>query len=545
MTADHRHDAAGLPERLRGTRRRHDRGDRAGVRRGTARRPHRSRPQPHGVHARRRARPARRRRCSPAPARRSTGSRSTCTTASTRASARSTSRRSSTSVASDRGAACAEALVLADRLGQELGLPVFLYGMLAGGRTRAELRRGGPAELARRIEAGELQARLRSAAAAPDRRRRARRRAAAAGRVQRRARRRPATLDQARAIAAAIREGGSRGPAGRPRDRALAGPRRPRAGLDQRRGLPSDASPADVVAAIVALAGRDAIREPSSSGWRRRPRSTASRPTSRSAAGRRSRTRWPDAPSTRKLKNADGPDQAQAPDQAPRQRRRTGHRTAGARASRRARRSARSRSANEARVTRLTKPPTWTSAALRSSLAAVFICIFLLVTTHKPATSVAVRRVRGRDLHPRRLLHRDVPVAPAHAQAGTADDVIDARMFTVGPVQENCYVVRRPNASDRGHRRPRRRGRPAPRGAAGARGRDGRGDPAHPHPLRPHRRGRAGGEGDRRARSTAPSSRPRCSPTSWPTCPGPGSARSRATTPTTRSRAARRSSSPA
>ena len=56
----------------------------------------------------------------------------------------------------DRGAACAEALVLADRLGAELELPVFLYGVLAGGRTRAQLRRGGPAELARRIAAGEL-----------------------------------------------------------------------------------------------------------------------------------------------------------------------------------------------------------------------------------------------------------------------------------------------------------------------------------------------------------------------------------------------------
>jgi glutamate formiminotransferase / 5-formyltetrahydrofolate cyclo-ligase len=41
----------------------------------------------------------------------------------------------------DRGAACAEALVLADRLGHELQLPVYLYGALAGGRTRAELRR--------------------------------------------------------------------------------------------------------------------------------------------------------------------------------------------------------------------------------------------------------------------------------------------------------------------------------------------------------------------------------------------------------------------
>lgn len=55
-----------------------------------------------------------------------------------------------------RGAACAEALVLADLLADELGLPVFLYGQLAAGRSRAELRRGGPAELARRIEAEGL-----------------------------------------------------------------------------------------------------------------------------------------------------------------------------------------------------------------------------------------------------------------------------------------------------------------------------------------------------------------------------------------------------
>ncbi len=41
------------------------------------------------------------------------------------------------------GAACAEALLAASRLGEEVGLPVYLYGDLAGGRTRAELRRGG------------------------------------------------------------------------------------------------------------------------------------------------------------------------------------------------------------------------------------------------------------------------------------------------------------------------------------------------------------------------------------------------------------------
>jgi glutamate formiminotransferase len=55
-----------------------------------------------------------------------------------------------------RGAACAWALGLADRIGDELGVPVVLYGELAGGRTRAQLRQGGTAGLARRIAAGEL-----------------------------------------------------------------------------------------------------------------------------------------------------------------------------------------------------------------------------------------------------------------------------------------------------------------------------------------------------------------------------------------------------
>jgi glutamate formiminotransferase/glutamate formiminotransferase/formiminotetrahydrofolate cyclodeaminase len=53
-----------------------------------------------------------------------------------------------------RGAACAEALVVGERIGSELGVPVVLYGELAGerpGRSRAELRRGGIARLAARM----------------------------------------------------------------------------------------------------------------------------------------------------------------------------------------------------------------------------------------------------------------------------------------------------------------------------------------------------------------------------------------------------------
>lgn len=49
------------------------------------------------------------------------------------------------------------ALALGRRVGDELGLPVFLYGASAGGVRPAFFRRGGPAELQRRIDAGELQ----------------------------------------------------------------------------------------------------------------------------------------------------------------------------------------------------------------------------------------------------------------------------------------------------------------------------------------------------------------------------------------------------
>ena len=56
----------------------------------------------------------------------------------------------------DRDRALACALVLAERIGGELGLPVFLYGESAAGRGPAFFRRGGPSELQRRIDDGEL-----------------------------------------------------------------------------------------------------------------------------------------------------------------------------------------------------------------------------------------------------------------------------------------------------------------------------------------------------------------------------------------------------
>lgn len=48
------------------------------------------------------------------------------------------------------------ARVAAQRIGEELGLPVFLYGEVGDGRGPAFFRRGGPEELQRRIDAGEI-----------------------------------------------------------------------------------------------------------------------------------------------------------------------------------------------------------------------------------------------------------------------------------------------------------------------------------------------------------------------------------------------------
>jgi len=56
----------------------------------------------------------------------------------------------------DAARARAVALELARRLGEELTLPVFLYGELAPGLGPAFFRRGGPSELQRRMDAGEV-----------------------------------------------------------------------------------------------------------------------------------------------------------------------------------------------------------------------------------------------------------------------------------------------------------------------------------------------------------------------------------------------------
>jgi len=57
----------------------------------------------------------------------------------------------------DLGRAVDIALAVGARVGGELGLPVFLYGEVGGGRRPAFFRRGGPGELQRRVDTGELE----------------------------------------------------------------------------------------------------------------------------------------------------------------------------------------------------------------------------------------------------------------------------------------------------------------------------------------------------------------------------------------------------
>jgi len=123
-----------------------------------------------------------------------------------------------------RGAACAAALVVGDRIGSELEVPVFLYGELAGdrpGRSRAELRRGGVAALAARMSAraGDGNGDGADGALAPDFGPRAPHASAGATLVAAREPlvafnlqlRAPATVADARRIASLVREGGPHG----------------------------------------------------------------------------------------------------------------------------------------------------------------------------------------------------------------------------------------------------------------------------------------------------------------------------------------------
>ena len=339
------------------------------------------------------------------------------------------------------------------------GIPVFLYGELAGGRTRAELRKGGPAGLAERGTPPDYG----PARAAPDRGRDARRRAAAADRLQRRAR---AARDARRRAGDRRRDPRRPGAARRPRARAAAGATGRRPGLDQHRGPPRGHG-APTCSPPCGARARGRAR-PSSSRPRRRPRSPAGRRTSSCACrasiealprALTSRSPWP-----RRSASA-APSTAATP---PARSRRAA--APGASPTRPERKKGGGASAREDR--RLAEP-TWCGRRdprrhRRRSCCSCSSSSASPATKQSIATSLVLARRRVPDLRAARLQGRPLLLArPDGARPGRRSRRRSRQALSDG----RPHLHRRAGAGELPHRPPRRRARgdrdrPGRRGAA-------------------------------------------------------------------------------
>ena len=320
----------------------------------------------------------------------------------------------------DKGAACAEALVLADELGQ-LGVPVYLYGELAGGRTRAELRKPGGLQ--------QLHARLRAAAActrppAPRSSPRARRWSRSTSRSTRRSRPPSGSRSALRAELDV---------------RALGLQLEPTvAGLHEHRG-PHHASTA-------AAGGRGGPR--ARDGHRRRARRARAASGARELPGRRAA---PGPEAAGRSSNLVGA-MAQT-----KRKRRTKHRGNAAGSIEARGRTGRKPTAGgeqdgRSRSARRRKPPTWNSAALKA------------LAHGRPAVRPDPDRdprqrehdaSAGRSSSPSMAMVIYTPLAYMTdkwvynrmlAKAAAEEDLMEARWLTVGPVQENTWIARQDGA---------------------------------------------------------------------------------------------------
>ena len=314
---------------------------------------------------------------------------------------------------------------------------MLLYGLLAGGRTRAELRRGGlgrpPRARARRPTSGRACPTPRTGATLV-----AARPPLVAFNVELAP---PATAADARRIAAAVREGGAEGLPG-VRALGLALPHRGDVAqvsmnVEDHRAVPLARLLAAVErhapvreAELVGLAPRAAF-----AGWpdhvaiRNRGHALEDRSTPLIAVAQTKRKRR-----TKHRGNAAGMVETRG---------RTGRRRAGPSA-------ARSRPAQK-RLDRMAKPPTWRGSITRAAVAAVVFVRRSSLVFQRPVSAVDRARravvllfyiplgyyTDSFDLPPRARRR-----SRRAAERREGRDV-DVRMLTVGPVQENCFLVRR------------------------------------------------------------------------------------------------------
>ena len=344
---------------------------------------------------------------------------------------------------------------------RELELPVFLYGALAGGRTRAELRRGGPAELARRIAAGELRptSARRTRTRPPARRSSPRARRSSRSTSSWRRPRRSTTPRDRRAHPRGRRGGAGR----RARDRPVSWRASGVAQVSMNVEDPAPTPLREVVAAVRAPRARRRGR-----AGRARPRGGV-----RGLPGRRRRPRLRPGPAPdRERPGSLGFGMAQT-----KKKRRTKHRgnAAGTIESRgrTGRKPTRRRAQPEPQERRARSAPARQAADVaqrdqRAPAIAAGIFLVAVVVLFKQA-------VAGRDLGLAAFMlalyipigyytdlflyrrRRESQKAGARKPARTAG--MDVRMFTVGLVQENCLPAAPRRRRPRADRRPRRRGR--------------------------------------------------------------------------------------
>ena len=303
----------------------------------------------------------------------------------------------------------------------ELGLPVFLYGELTAAKegspvTRAELRRGGVAGLAERM-AGRGAGGLRPDFGPPRMHPRAGATLVAARpplvafNLQLAP---PASIEDARAIAALIREGGTEGlPGLRAIGSGLAG------------GVAQVSMNVERPLELPLAAVVQAVRHHAAVARRRAGRAGAARgagglPGGRAAAGLRSRSPR-DRERTRLL--GDGSDQAQAPDQAsratpPASSSRAAAPGASPRRPRRAASRWPGRSGAREAPGRRDRPPTWRGAFYRAMAAAVLMLLVMPADTQEAQPGHRVLPGRAADIRADQLLHRPVAVQSSAAQQG-------------------------------------------------------------------------------------------------------------------------------
>ena len=89
----------------------------------------------------------------------------------------------------------------------------------------------------------------------------------------------------------------------------------------------------------------------------------------------------------------------------------------------------------------------------RAALASAFMFVFLLLLgpRHRIESAALIfARVRARCSTSRAATTSSCYLyRRRHAQEGRPSQMIDVRMFTVGPVQENCFIVRAQGRRDR------------------------------------------------------------------------------------------------